>query len=221
AEMDKILKTITSIGHEAGLSFVRFKPELEKNQGFYAEIPIKIIALGNYHQMATFMSNVANLNDLFTIHDFKIKRDKPTEEVLTMHVSLRVYQQKFKVQLPIVPVAIPTVPKKQYQAQKQRDPFERPNTDQKKTSKQLYANAILTNVSVSSLKLIGTVSQNNRIWAMIATPQGNIVRITVGYRVGNNQALVTQITENQVKFKVDTDDKDKPRILTITMDEPS
>lgn len=215
SQMHQILKDITRIGHEAGLSFVRFKPDAEQNRGFYGEIPIKITALGNYHQMASFISNMANSKTPISIHDFKIKREKPDEEVLTMHVSIRVYHNVLQLPKDTKPAPTPTTPAQQYQAQSQRNPFEHPKAGAR--PKSFHPNAILTNHSVNSLKLIGTITQGNRIWAMVVTPKGDMIRITVGNRVGNNYALVTQITENKVKFRVNPDGKGNAQTIELTI----
>lgn len=93
SQMHKVLKSITQMGHDAGVSFVVFKPQPEKNQDFYADLAIKITVLGNYHQMATFLSHIANMQQLATVSDFKINRENPKKNVLTMHVTIKVYHQ--------------------------------------------------------------------------------------------------------------------------------
>ena len=91
SQMDMVLKKVTQIGHEAGVSFVFFKPQSEKRHVFYADLPIKIAVLGNYHEMATFLSNIANMKQLITVQEFDIK--KGLKDVLTMRLTITVYHQ--------------------------------------------------------------------------------------------------------------------------------
>lgn len=93
SQMHIVLKNITKMGHEAGVSFVFFKPQPEKDHDFYADLEIKITVLGNYHQMATFLSHIANMKQLATVHDFEIIRENPKKNILTMRATVKVYHQ--------------------------------------------------------------------------------------------------------------------------------
>lgn len=72
AEIPELLEDISRTGIRAGLNFQLFDPQPEVEHDFYVEIPIKIIVDGTYHQMAQFISDVAGMRRIVTLHDFDI-----------------------------------------------------------------------------------------------------------------------------------------------------
>lgn len=93
SKVEQLLEHITKIGATEGLKFVFFRPKEEQEHGFYADIPIKVAILGRYHQIALFLSKLANLKQLITIHNFNLERAKLNQDILTMHMTLKVYRQ--------------------------------------------------------------------------------------------------------------------------------
>jgi type IV pilus assembly protein PilO len=57
----------------SGLEFEEIKLQPEVIQQFYIELPIQIAVVGSYHDLATFVSGVASLPRIVTLHDFDIK----------------------------------------------------------------------------------------------------------------------------------------------------
>ena len=75
-EMPELLDDVSRSALSAGLEVQSFKPGPEAIQeGFYAERPIALRMLGNYHQFGTFISNVASLPRvvILTMHDVSLK----------------------------------------------------------------------------------------------------------------------------------------------------
>lgn len=72
AEVSKLLVDISQTGLANGLEFELFKPESEIKRDFYSELPVKIKAKGNYHQLARFVSGVTSLPRIVTLHDISI-----------------------------------------------------------------------------------------------------------------------------------------------------
>lgn len=72
-EVDSLLIDISQTGTAAGLTQQLFQPQPQQNRDFYAELPIKIRLTGNYHQMGGFVSGIANLPRIVTLHDVAIK----------------------------------------------------------------------------------------------------------------------------------------------------
>ena len=108
-EMPGLLEDISKTGIASGLSFQLFAPMPEVLHDFYIEVPIKIIVVGNYHQFAVFLSSVAEMSRIVTLHDFVISRDessankqnKLTEEqlanageLLTMEITAKIYRYR-------------------------------------------------------------------------------------------------------------------------------
>jgi type IV pilus assembly protein PilO len=72
-EVPGLLEDITRTGLGSGLEFEEIKLQPEAAQQFYIELPIQIAVVGAYHDLATFVSGVASLPRIVTLHDFDIK----------------------------------------------------------------------------------------------------------------------------------------------------
>ena len=72
-EMPGLLEDISKTGVASGLTFELFAPLPETSHDFYIELPIKIAVVGNYHQLAVFVSRVAQMSRIVTMHDFVIE----------------------------------------------------------------------------------------------------------------------------------------------------
>ena len=71
-EVADLLSEVSSVGSVNGLNFNLFQPESERPLEFYAELPIQIEVNGEYHQFGRFVSDVAQLPRIVTLHDFTI-----------------------------------------------------------------------------------------------------------------------------------------------------
>ncbi|MDN3516898.1 type 4a pilus biogenesis protein PilO [Aquisalimonas lutea] len=89
-EVAGLLVDISQTGLSAGLEFELFRPQQTQEQEFYAEMPIDIEVRGGYHQFGRFVSGVANLPRIVTLHDVSISR---TEDGggLAMQATARTY----------------------------------------------------------------------------------------------------------------------------------
>jgi len=75
-EMDKLLVDVSQTALAAGIDVQLFEPLAETYQDFYAERPISIRMLGDYHEFGDFVSAVAQLPRvvILTMHDISLKR---------------------------------------------------------------------------------------------------------------------------------------------------
>ena len=71
-EIPGLIEDITLIGLKNGLSFTSIDLQAEKRHEFYIEKPIKINVTGSYHDLGAFVSDVADLGRIVTLHDFSI-----------------------------------------------------------------------------------------------------------------------------------------------------
>jgi type IV pilus assembly protein PilO len=71
-EVAALLVDISQTGLASGLEFELFQPEPEIAKEFYAELPIKIKVVGTYHEFGAFISGVAALPRIVTLHDISI-----------------------------------------------------------------------------------------------------------------------------------------------------
>ncbi|HHJ14044.1 MAG TPA: pilus assembly protein PilO [Gammaproteobacteria bacterium] len=83
-EVADLLVDISQTGLAAGLEFELFKPQSEKPKEFYAELPIKIRVKGDYHEFGEFVSGIAALPRIVTVHDINIKQDNNGQLAMDM-----------------------------------------------------------------------------------------------------------------------------------------
>jgi type IV pilus assembly protein PilO len=96
-EVPNLLVDISQTGLAAGLSEKLFQPGAEKSNGFYAELPIHIRLVGSYHEFGSFVSGIAALPRIVTLHDISITPVDPGKSTsgydnLTMDVTAKTYR---------------------------------------------------------------------------------------------------------------------------------
>jgi len=91
-EVDNLLVDISQTGQAAALQERLFQPEQEVKKDFYAERPIKIRLTGSYHQFGDFVSGIAALPRIVTLHDIQIKALDKTPDNLQMELTAKTYR---------------------------------------------------------------------------------------------------------------------------------
>jgi len=94
-EVADLLVDVSQTGLAAGLKFELFQPQQEVPREFYAELPIKLRVTGNYHQFGEFVSGLAALPRIVTIHDIVIKPisdKKGGEGSLVLNATAKTYR---------------------------------------------------------------------------------------------------------------------------------
>lgn len=94
-EVDSLLRDISQTAQVDGLQQKLFQPQAEQKKDFYAEKPIRMVVTGGYHQLAKFVSDVAALPRIVTLHDISIKpagKDAKGADDLTMDVTAKIYR---------------------------------------------------------------------------------------------------------------------------------
>lgn len=94
-EIDDLLVDISQTGLASGINFKLFKPGKEIQKDFYAEFPIEMEMTGDYHRFGRFVSGIAALPRIVTLHDISIKKNKPTKDgknSLTMRIIAKTYR---------------------------------------------------------------------------------------------------------------------------------
>lgn len=84
--------TNTALGNGLALQEVALQPERQRD--FYSELPINIRVSGSYHELASFVSSVASLPRIVTLHDLTIKPTGGDGERLDMQVVARTYRYR-------------------------------------------------------------------------------------------------------------------------------
>jgi len=92
-EVPNLLVDISQTGLSAGLEEKLFQPQAEQKKDFYAELPIKITLTGSYHQFGEFVSGIAALPRIVTLHDIEIKSaNKDAYDQLTLDITAKTYR---------------------------------------------------------------------------------------------------------------------------------
>lgn len=95
-EVPGLLEDITHTGLGSGMEFEKIELKEEAEKEFYAELPIEISALGDYHGFGSFVSGVAALPRIVTLHDFVIEwpTDKEAKALglLNMNITAKTYR---------------------------------------------------------------------------------------------------------------------------------
>lgn len=96
-EVPGLLEDITMTGLGSGLEFEEIKLLPEAAQQFYIELPIQITVVGTYHDLATFVSGVASLPRIVTLHDFNlVPASGDSSSKLRMSILAKTYRYNDK-----------------------------------------------------------------------------------------------------------------------------
>lgn len=92
-EVPNLLVDISQTGLGAGLEERLFQPMGEIRREFYAELPIKIRLSGSYHELGDFVSGIAALPRIVTLHDIGIRPvSQDAADELTLDVTAKTYR---------------------------------------------------------------------------------------------------------------------------------
>ncbi len=89
-ETPGLLDDITFVGTSAGLTFKLLNWQKEVPKEFYTELPIEIQVQGDYHEFGQFMSDIASLPRIVTVHDFDIA--SKSGQALTLTLRAKTYR---------------------------------------------------------------------------------------------------------------------------------
>ncbi len=92
-EIPSLIVDISQTGLAAGLQEKLFIPQSEIPKDFYAEKPIKIRLTGGYHEIGNFVSGIAALPRIVTLHDINITlEDASSFDNLSIEVTAQTYR---------------------------------------------------------------------------------------------------------------------------------
>lgn len=91
-EVADLLIDITQTGLASGLEFELFEPKGEIPQEFYAELPITLKIMGEYHKFGEFVSGVAALPRIVTLHEINLMKDQESGGKMTFEAIAKTYR---------------------------------------------------------------------------------------------------------------------------------
>ncbi len=92
-EVPGLLEDINDTGLGSGVEFDSIQLQPEQAREFYIELPINILVNGTYHDFGAFVSAVASLPRIVTLHDFTINSPGNRSE-LNMQITARTYRYR-------------------------------------------------------------------------------------------------------------------------------
>ncbi|MGC1183473.1 type 4a pilus biogenesis protein PilO [Legionella sp.] len=98
-EMPYLLEELSKRGVDCGLKLELFAPQPEVAHDFYVELPIKISLIGSYFQLAVFLSQIGEMKQIVTIHEFSIQHVSSIDnqvvvpaDKLVMNATAKIYR---------------------------------------------------------------------------------------------------------------------------------
>lgn len=95
--VSELIEGINMVGNGSGIRFQDISVEPEVEQEFFIEQPIRITALGEYHQFGDFTTGIAALPRIITMHNFELKNQNPSLDVmpqLQLVLNTKTYRSK-------------------------------------------------------------------------------------------------------------------------------
>jgi len=85
-----LLVDVSQAGLASGLEFNLFQPSPERRKDFYAEKPIRLTVVGSYHEFGEFVSNLAALPRIVTLHNVSLTPG--SGDSMTMNATAKTYR---------------------------------------------------------------------------------------------------------------------------------
>lgn len=96
AEVASLLVDISQTGLASGLEFKLFQPNPEINREFYSELPINIQVVGKYEELGLFVSGLASLPRIVTVHDVTMSPLGKDNKEMLMSAVIKTYNEGVK-----------------------------------------------------------------------------------------------------------------------------
>jgi type IV pilus assembly protein PilO len=93
-EVASLLIDISQTGLASGLEFRLFKPAGQVKKDFYSELPIDIQVIGHYEELGLFVSGLASLPRIVTVHNVAISPiEKGQDRMMVMNAVVKTYKE--------------------------------------------------------------------------------------------------------------------------------
>jgi type IV pilus assembly protein PilO len=108
-EIPALLDGIAMAARDAGLDIIQFQPKNEVIKEFYAEVPLALHVVGNYHNIAIFFDRISNLPRIVNVSAIKLM---PQKESTTLNATCEAVTYKFVEPAEVPKKSAPTGKKK-------------------------------------------------------------------------------------------------------------
>jgi len=83
-----LLRKISLAGQQTGVTFVMFKPAPARAETYYTTMPIDIMVFGGYHQVGSFLAELANLRRIVTVSNMRLTSNTKGDGLATTSASM-------------------------------------------------------------------------------------------------------------------------------------
>ncbi|MBI3539636.1 MAG: type 4a pilus biogenesis protein PilO [Candidatus Eisenbacteria bacterium] len=83
-----LLRKISLAGQQTGVSFLMFKPGATKTESYYTELPVEISVFGGYHQVGSFLAELANMRRIVTVSNMHLSANSKGDGLATTSASI-------------------------------------------------------------------------------------------------------------------------------------
>jgi type IV pilus assembly protein PilO len=94
-EVAELLRKVTLVGQQSGVEFLLFKPKPQVAGDIYNENPVDVKVVGGYHQVGTFLAEVANLERIVNVSNLSLvtntQKDAPSDQTVEAHFVATAY----------------------------------------------------------------------------------------------------------------------------------
>ena len=94
-EIPSLLTNISEQGTSSGLEFVSFTPKPERQEQFYAIIPVGISINGSYHKIGTFLDKISKLNRIVSVNNITLGSPSQSESGMMLNATLELVTYRF------------------------------------------------------------------------------------------------------------------------------
>ncbi len=224
-----LLIAVSQIGLGTDVNFVAFQPQPSITHDLYVEIPVTLSVTGHYHNLASFISDLARHPGIMTLHDIVLQHADPISKKhppLSLTFTLKAYQTTTrqtsppKPALPTQPV-LPEITPVIYAAAGRRDPFTPPQSIRPaKQSATPPPQEVLQQYALNTLYMVGTVKDQQQLRGLLQSPDGLIHQVRIGSYAGQNQGRVQAIHPDRIIVHEHQDADRKVHHVTLRQTTP-
>jgi type IV pilus assembly protein PilO len=102
-DIDELLAQLNDIGKKSGLEISRVEPGSETSATFFAKIPVKMAVSGNYHEIAMFMQEIANMRRIVNVNNIKLGTPNSKNDKVILNSEFLATTFRFVEQAPQPP----------------------------------------------------------------------------------------------------------------------
>lgn len=82
-QLPVLLRKMTLAGQQTGVQFMMFRPSTARSENYYTELPVEISVSGGYHQVGSFLAELANMRRIVTVSNVRLSTNTKGDVVKT------------------------------------------------------------------------------------------------------------------------------------------